>query len=63
MLPELFVLVVTTITPVPGTTTFTSNTVTTPKLSSEKCAALSNATYKEAVEKKINVVVKCAPQD
>lgn len=63
MLPELFILVVTTILPVTGTPNYTSTTVSTPKLTLEKCTTLRHAAYNEAVAKSINVVVKCVPQD
>jgi len=63
MLPELFVLVVTTITPISGTVNFKSETVRTPNLTQAECTVKQSAVYNNAVDKSLNVVVKCVPQD
>jgi hypothetical protein len=63
MLPELFVLVVTTITPIQGTVNFKSETVRTPNLSQAECTAKQTAVYNNAVDKNLSVVVKCVRQD
>lgn len=62
MLPELFVLVVTIIAPITGSTNFSTTTIEMSSLSFEECKTRRHEMYNEALKNKFGVVAKCVRQ-